>query len=212
MSKSAILAWCASIGVVCAAVVVLSGTTGTGTGSQAEAAQSVADPPVGLERFGAFKRAAETNVPAALRRFVAEPDVMERFHLDSGQVRRVAAPNKAEAWYLVAGARHLCFYDGNGGSCATIDTAVSGRLLAILMPPPPSPGAPAAAKGPAIGDSQVVVRGIVPDGVTSVDGVTRDGKHSTASVIDGAYEVRGEALSRVEFHGDNAPEPVEVGP
>lgn len=187
------------IGATAALVCVVAGTTAALTAGGASAVV-----PPGLSAFAAFGQPATSEVPAELRRFVAEPDVAERFGLDGTEVRAIPAPTgSGSSWYLIPGSKGVCFNDGAGGACASIENALGGQLMAVLRP------APIDSKGTPSSNPSTIVEGVVPSNVTAVRVTGSDGATTTAEInAGGAYRVGATGLSRVEFVGTNPPAPI----
>jgi hypothetical protein len=156
-----------------------------------------------LQRFKALRSAPPTDVPQQLRNFASDPDMNSRFGTDGSGVREVTSP-AGQRWFLVPGDRGLCFYDGHGGACTSNEDALTGRLFAILLAAPSLPG------GIPVGDSNALIRGVVPDGVTKVTAVGASGAQQSATIGEGAYELRVTNPRRLEFEGPAAPPPVVI--
>lgn len=182
------------------------------TGSEAPSAEPKVT--ASLDRFEAFRSPAAGELPSQLRDFAAAPDMQQRFGLDVSAIRRIDGVG-GKAWYLLPGTDSLCFYDGAGGGCTSLEEALAGKLLVILRPPPTldgsAPVSPASTRGVTNSDD-VIIRGVVPAGVTSVRASGANGSSTTAAVSGGAYEISGSAIQSLAFVGPNTPAPVRLAP
>jgi hypothetical protein len=174
--------------------------------SETEARPEAVGAAAGLQHFRAFREPAAGALPSRLGALVDDPATAARFALDARNARAIgdiAHPG----WYLIPGKDSMCFFDGAGGACSSIEGALHGHLLAILVPPPPvqdARGARITTAG-SVGGSEII-RGVAPDGVTAVRVELADGQTQAATVnSDGAYEIHGQDIKSLVFIGDAPP-------
>jgi hypothetical protein len=180
--------------------------------SETEAGPAAVDAAAGLQHFRAFREPAAGALPSRLGALVDDPATTARFGLDARNARAIGDAAHP-GWYLIPGKDGMCFFDGAGGACSSIEGAMHGHLLAILVPRQPVPdvrGARSISAG-SVGDSEII-RGVAPDGVTAVRVELADGQTQEATVnSDGAYEIHGRDIKSLVFTGDAPPAALALG-
>jgi hypothetical protein len=159
-----------------------------------------------VEQLAVFSSApAASQVPGPLRAFAADPETRARFALDVSEARQVSPAGTSQGpWYLVPSSGDVCLYDGSGGVCGPIQRALAGQVFAILVPHE-SLGARA--------DAAITIRGIAPNGASSVRAAGTDGRVvAQAAVNENVYELRvaGDVAS-LSFDGATRTSRVKIG-
>lgn len=163
---------------------------------------------------------AATPMPAAaltasfsvLRAPIADPSAVPETVRDQlgtdGEVRtygvdlstvHIAEPGGHQI-YVAPGTRGLCvLLRAGGGVCSGNFAALVHAGLSFSVVPTPS--GPISSNGSTIGSGLITTYGLAPDGVTSVEGVTADGRHVPAAMNLGAYVLRSDSpVARLRFH------------
>ena len=130
-----------------------------------------------VEHFGAFgqPRTAEDELGSASRG-ITESRVVPEEGVAIDKSQRAAAPSGTKAW-IAPSDDGLCLLVlpegaiGVGGTCSTAEAAVEGNTLVTMAASP----------------NDVTVYGVVPDEVSSVDLVLRDGSSKTVPVEGNTY-------------------------
>ena len=155
---------------------------------------------------GAFSVTSDGSAPAAgsdrVRQFASTAFVAEHFAINPALAKAVvpAGGNGAEPWYVVPGDESVCLVAGDIGTCAPVQDAVAGRLLAFEVGTPESSGTPSAST-----DARVVITGVAPDDVVAARAVAKDGHAVETAVTDNVYQLSGSYLTRVELvHRDGS--------
>ncbi len=172
----------------------------------ARAADTAASRTNVFDRFAALRQPAAYTVPAAL---VRDTDLQSRFGVDISEARAVvpAGGDSEHPWYLLPGNGHLCYFDGAGGGCSSVEGALRGGLGSLLIAHPPAPGTPNSADAGQL----MTLQGIVPDGISSVRAVGSNGRNYDAAVVNGTYRVSGNGLTQLVFLGDDPPPALVLG-
>ncbi len=154
----------------------------------------------------AFAVTSDGAAPAVgtdrVRRFASTAFVAEHFAINPALAKAVVAAggDNAEPWYVVPGDESLCLVAGDVGTCAPVQDATAGRLMAFEVGTPESPGTPSPST-----DARVLITGMAPDDVVAARAVAKDGQTVETAITGNVYQLSGSYLTRVELvRGDGS--------
>lgn len=145
---------------------------------------------------------APTDGTDRVRQFAATSFVTEHFAINPALAKAVVpvGGDNVEPWYVVPGDESLCLVVGDIGTCAPVQDALTGRLMAFEVGTPETSGIPSSST-----DARVLITGMVPDGVVAARAVAKDGQAVETAVTHNVYQLSGSYLTRVELvHRDGS--------
>jgi len=112
------------------------------------------------------------SVPATVARGLTG-DMRRAYGLDLDAAKRIPAPDGEGDWLVVPGSNGACVtFPDSSGACSDASGLAKGHLISESLPANPDFVAPdksgPVSREDVIGDGPSTVRGLVPDGVTSV--------------------------------------------
>jgi hypothetical protein len=156
----------------------------------AASVQSV--PAAEAHAFGVLRRDRDSGdaLPPGLQQMGAT--FAEKFSANPGLARKLSFASSAHDAWVVPGDGGICIADNVGGTCASTARAEAGHLVMTES------------GGPNQDPGEVVVVGLVPDGVTQVSLHLRGGATKPLAVNDNAFyaKVTG-GTDTIEFDGPN---------
>jgi hypothetical protein len=191
------LALSAALAIFMAAMLASGSADSASAGPAVPATVSVAQ----RAAFSALRQPAASSVPAQLTTWASSPAVA-RYGPNPALARAVVPPDgsAAEPWYLIPGTGSVCLWVDGGTTCTSTENAATKGISLQFIPPNqksttsplPPPGTPVVS----------TVDGIAPDGVNSVQAITKSGAdEAKAPSGNGSFTIAGTDIQKVALTG-----------